>query len=60
MNWDTIQQFVRILAGWAASYLVTAGFIDQNNATILTGALIGLVQVAWWVIWNRGKAPPKE
>jgi hypothetical protein len=53
MNWDTVQQFVRILSGWVASYLVTAGFIDQSNATILAGALLGLVQVAWWAFWNR-------
>lgn len=55
MTWDSVQQFVRIVIGWAAAYLVTNGVLDASNATILTGALLGIAQVGWWFFWNKSR-----
>ena len=55
MNWESVQQFVRILAGYLAAYLVTRGTIDAETSTVLIGALVGFAQVGWWIYWNRGR-----
>lgn len=52
MTWDTVQQFVRIVVGWFAAFLVAKGYADSANAEILTGALMGVAQFGWWFIWN--------
>jgi hypothetical protein len=52
MTWESVQQFVRILAGYLAAYLVTRGTLDAETSTVLVGAIVGLAQVGWWVYWN--------
>jgi len=55
MNWDTIQQVLRILlytlGGWAFGDVVTEGPAFQN-------AVAGILAVgafAWWAIWERSR-----
>lgn len=55
MEWNTVQQVVRIALGWFSSALVTKGLLDADTATILVGSLSGLVQVGWWIYWNKKK-----
>lgn len=56
MNWNDIQQVVRILAYAAAGWLGAKGGLDPANVETLGGALLGLVSVAWWFFWNRKAA----
>lgn len=56
MNWDTIQQFLRILLQFGAGVLVSKGLITAEMGTSAVGALLSLGGIAWWVFWQRGKA----
>ena len=58
MNWDTIQQFLRILLQFGAGLLVKQGLITDSMATTAVGALLSLGGIVWWVFWNKGKTAP--
>jgi hypothetical protein len=53
MQWDTVQQFIRILLQFAAGWLVQKGYINADMAVTFTGAMLSLAGIAWWAIWNR-------
>lgn len=53
MNWDTVQQLVRILMQIVGTALVTYGYLDEANAAALTGAVVSIAGVAWWALWER-------
>ena len=53
MNWDTAQQFFRILLQAAAGALVSKGILTEEMATTAVGGLLSLGVVAWWLVWNR-------
>lgn len=53
MNWNDIQQIVRIVMYGAAGWLGAAGGLDPANVETLGGALVALVSVGWWWFWNR-------
>lgn len=53
MNWDTAQQFVRILLQFGAGLLVSNGFITADMQTGLVGALMSLAGIVWWAVWDR-------
>lgn len=53
MNWDTAQQFFRILLQAAAGALVSKGILTEEIATTAVGGLLSLGGVAWWLVWNR-------
>ena len=57
MNWDTVQQFIRIVMQVLAGMLVSRGMITEEMGVTLTGAIVSLGGIAWWVFWQRGKAP---
>jgi hypothetical protein len=56
MNWDTIQQFIRIIMQVVAGMLVSKGLITAEMGVTLTGAIVSLGGIAWWVFWQKGKA----
>ena len=56
MNWDTIQQLVRIIMQVVAGMLVSKGVLTEEMGVTLTGAVVSLGSVAWWVIWQRHRA----
>lgn len=56
MNWDTIQQFIRILMQVAAGMLVQRGLITAEMGVTLTGAVVSLGGIAWWAFWQRHRA----
>ena len=56
MNWDTVQQFIRIVMQVLAGMLVSRGMITEEMGVTLTGAIVSLGGIAWWVFWQRGKA----
>ncbi len=55
MNWDTIQQFIRIVMQVLAGMLVSRGLITEEMGITLTGAIVSLGSIAWWVFWQRGR-----
>jgi len=56
MNWDTIQQVVRIAAGWLGSALVAKGVLDASNAELLAGVILNGGQILWWVFWEKTRS----
>ena len=53
MNWDTIQQFLRIILQVVAGMLVSKGFITEEMGVTLIGAIMSLGGIAWWAFWDR-------
>ena len=55
MDWNTIQQFVRIVLQFGAGVFVTNGVITSEMQTTLVGALMSLAGVVWWIVWERNR-----
>jgi hypothetical protein len=53
MDWNTIQQFIRILLQFGAGLLVSRGLLTADMAAQAVGALLSLGGIAWWAVWNR-------
>ena len=53
MNWDTVQQFVRMGLQAGAGALVTKGYLDAAAGEALVGGLLSIASVGWWLVWNR-------
>ena len=53
MQWDTVQQFVRMGLQAGAGALVTKGVLDASAAEALTGGLMSISSVVWWLVWNK-------
>ena len=53
MNWDTVQQFIRIVMQVVAGMLVSRGIITAEMGVTLSGAIVSLGGIAWWVFWDR-------
>lgn len=56
MNWDTVQQLLRILLQVAAGMLVSKGIITSEMGVTAIGALLSLGNVVWWAVWQRKRA----
>ena len=56
MNWDNIQQLVRILAQLGAGVLLQRGIITEDIATQLIGGAVSIASVAWWLLWNSKRS----
>lgn len=56
MNWDSVQQLIRIVAQIGAGALVSRGVITEELSTQLTGGILSLATVAWWVFWQNGRS----
>ena len=55
MDWNTIQQLVRIVLQFGAGVLVTNGVITSEMQTTLVGALMSIAGVVWWIVWERNR-----
>ena len=53
MTWDNIQQLIRIVMQVVAGMLISRGVITEEIGATLTGGVISLGNVVWWVFWNR-------
>jgi hypothetical protein len=53
MDWNTLQQAIRILLQFVAGILVSRGVMTADMAAQATGAILSLGGIAWWVYWNR-------
>ncbi|MGE0583709.1 MAG: hypothetical protein AB7O39_01070 [Flavobacteriaceae bacterium] len=57
MNWDTLQQFLRIVMQVVSGVLISKGLLSEEMSVTLTGGVLSLANVAWWIFWNRRAAP---
>jgi hypothetical protein len=55
MTWDTVQQLVRIILQIAGGWLMSRGYITEEMATTLTGSLLSIGGVLWWIAWNGAR-----
>lgn len=53
MNWDTIQQIVRIILQIVAGSLIASGVIRAEDAPMFIGGLTSIAAFAWWWFWDR-------
>lgn len=56
MNWDTLQQFLRIVMQVVSGLMISRGLLSEEMSVTLTGGVLSLANVAWWVLWNRRTA----
>lgn len=61
MNWDTIQQFIRILLYTLGGLLFGDGFADTEIYQQFIGGVLAVGSFVWWYFWerNRPEAPPR-
>jgi hypothetical protein len=59
MNWDSVQQLLRILLQFGGGLLVSRGILNEELATQLVGGGMSLAMVAWWIFWNNKREDPK-
>lgn len=52
MNWDSVQQVLRILMNAGGAYLVGKGVITEEMSTTLVGGLLSVGSVLWWIFWQ--------
>lgn len=55
MDWNSIQQLVRILAQLGAGALVSNGVITEDLATGGIGAVVSLASIVWWIFWEKDR-----
>jgi len=53
--WDTVQQLVRIVMQFLGGYLVSKGILTEEVAAQLSGAILSIAAVAWWLFWDKSK-----
>ena len=56
MNWDSVQQFIRIGMQMFAGALVSKGYLTEDMGVQLSGGLMSLFAVVWWFYWNNARA----
>jgi hypothetical protein len=52
MDWNTIQQLIRVLAQFAGGVLVSNGYLTEDLATSGVGAVMSIAAIVWWVFWD--------
>jgi hypothetical protein len=58
VKWEDVQQFIRKAADWAAGALVAWGGFDVAQGETISGILMGLASLIWWLIWNKWLKKP--
>ncbi|WP_313078360.1 Pam3-gp28 family putative phage holin [Agrobacterium pusense] len=53
MDWNTVQQLLRILLQLGSGFLISKGVLTEEMAVTLTGGLISVASVIWWIVWNK-------
>ena len=53
MDWNTVQQLLRILLQFGSGVLISKGVLTEEMAVTLTGGLISVASVVWWIAWNK-------
>jgi hypothetical protein len=56
MNWDSIQQLVRIVAYAVGGYLLGDAVANSEQFQAAVGGLVSVGAFAWWFYWERKRA----
>jgi hypothetical protein len=56
MDWNTVQQLLRILLQFGSGVLISKGVLTEEMAVTLTGGIISVASVVWWAVWNKKEA----
>lgn len=56
MNWDSIQQVLRIVLNALGGVLIGKGYLTAETSTTLIGGLLSIGSVGWWFIWERNRS----
>lgn len=57
MDWNTLQQVVRMLALTVAGFLAGRGYLDQGATDYFVSAVMAVSTFVWWGLWNRKREP---
>ncbi len=60
MDWNSVQQFIRIVMQFFGGVLVSYGWLDEAGLQALTGAVISVGAFVWWWVWNRKRPAATE
>ncbi|MGI8397813.1 hypothetical protein ACRYWZ_15680 [Agrobacterium deltaense] len=53
MDWNTVQQLLRILLQFGSGVLISKGVLTEEMAVTLSGGVISVASVVWWIVWNK-------
>lgn len=56
MNWDSIQQVVRIVAYAAGGYIFGDAVAQGAEFQGAVGGLLSVGAFVWWFVWERKRA----
>jgi len=54
MDWNSVQQMLRIAMNAVGAWLVAQGW-PEDMTTLLIGAVMSGSAVGWWYYWNYAK-----
>lgn len=52
MPWDSVQQYIRIIAYGFSGFLAGYGFMSEGQSEMLGGAIVAASALAWTIYWN--------
>ncbi|MDP2410342.1 MAG: hypothetical protein Q8M26_08655 [Pseudolabrys sp.] len=53
MNWDSVQQVVRIVLYSAGAYVLGDGVANGESFQALIGGVLNIGAFVWWYVWER-------
>ena len=57
MNWDTVQQLIRIVMYASGSALLGDGVADGAEYQAAIGGAVSIAAFLWWWFWERARPP---
>lgn len=54
MNWDSIEQLIRILMYAIGSYVLGDGVASGEMFQSMIGGAVNVAAFVWWIVWEKG------
>lgn len=54
MNFDTVQQFLRIVLFAIGGWFLGDGIVESSAFESAVGGFISIVALGWWMYWDSG------
>lgn len=54
MNWESIEQVLRILCYAMGGYLLGEGVVESNTFQSAVGGFLSIGAFIWWIFWEKG------
>jgi len=58
MNWETIQQLIRIVMFTVGSFFLGDAVANGEQFQGLIGGVVAAASFAWWFFWERTRPTP--